>query len=276
MNSEEVFGNNYNVFRNDRDCQTSEKKSGGGVLIAVSTLFSAEIIETTKFKEFEHVWVKAHIAGETHVFVSVYFPPKNARKIVYEKFYNIVEHVIGGFPPETKVHIYGDFNQRDIDFFPDVDNESILLPIFGENEALQFICDTSASLGLNHINHVKNQQNCYLDLLMTNTDEDFCVVESLTPLWENELFHTAIEFSLFVHGNNRPKDCDFEEVHDYRSANYDNIRQKINQVSWQNVLRNEENVESAVKMFYKILNEIIHDDIPLIKRRRNHNSKYPI
>lgn len=276
VNSEEVFGNNYDVFRNDRDCQTSEKKSGGGVLIAVSTLFSAEIIETTKFKEFEHVWVKVHIAGETHVFVSVYFPPKNARKIVYEKFYNIVEHVIGGFPPETKVHIYGDFNQRDIDFFPDVDNESILLPIFGENEALQFICDTSASLGLNHINHVKNQQNCYLDLLMTNTDEDFCVVESLTPLWKNELFHTAIEFSLFVHGNNRPKDCDFEEVHDYRSANYDNIRQKINQVSWQNVLRNEENVESAVKMFYKILNDIIHDDIPLIKRRRNHNSKYPI
>lgn len=28
VKSEEVFGNNYNVFRDDRDCLTSEKKSG--------------------------------------------------------------------------------------------------------------------------------------------------------------------------------------------------------------------------------------------------------
>ena len=276
IKSEELFANNYNVFRDDRDCQMSEKKSGGGVLVAVSADLNADIIKITKFKEFEHVWVKVRIADETHVFVSVYFPPENARKIIFEKFYQTAQHIISTFPPEIKVHIYGDFNQRDIDFFPDIDNESILLPIVGENEALQFICDTSASLGLNYINHVKNQNNCYLDLLMTNTDEDFCVVESLTPLWKNESHHTAIEYSLFIHEHNRPENCDFEEVHDYQSANYENISRKMSQVDWQHILRNEENVETAVDTFYKILFEIIHDEIPLIKRRRHRSSKHPI
>lgn len=58
VRSEEVFGNNYNVYRDDRNYQWSGKKSGGGVLVAISTEFNSEIITTTKFKEFENVWAK--------------------------------------------------------------------------------------------------------------------------------------------------------------------------------------------------------------------------
>lgn len=97
-------------------------------------------------KEFEHVWVKSQIAGETHVFASVYFPPDYA------------------------------------------------------------------ILGLNEINHIENQQNCYLDFLLTNIYEDFRVSESLNPLWKNEAYHTAIEYSLFIHEHQRPNDCEYEKI----------------------------------------------------------------
>lgn len=55
VSSEEVFGNHYNVYRDDRNYQWSEKMSGGGVLVAISTEFNSEIISTTKFKEFENI-----------------------------------------------------------------------------------------------------------------------------------------------------------------------------------------------------------------------------
>ena len=276
VHSEEVFGNRYNVFRNDRNYQLSETRSGGGVLIAISTEFNAEIIPTTEFKEFEHVWVQAIIAGETHVFVSVYIPPDKARKETYEKKFQSAEDVLSSLAPEVKVHVYGDFNQRNVNFILDIDNESILMPIVGENETLQFIFDKTTTLGLNQINHVKNEQGCYLDLLFTNIHEDFSVTNSLAPLWKNEVFHTAIEYSLFVHENSRPNDIEYEETFDFQSANYNSIKNKIRDINWQDALRDVENVETAVEIFYEKLFEIITDEVPLKRKRRQSHSKHPI
>lgn len=276
IKNEEIFGSNYNVFRNDRDLVLTQRKSGGGVLVAISSKFNSELIASPKFKDFEHVWVKTEIIGETHIFASVYFPPDRATKSTYEVFFKAAEEIVSYFPPEYKIHIYGDFNQRNVDFIPDYDNESILLPVVGENETLQFIFEKIAFLGLNQINHVKNQQNCFLDLLLTNICEDFCVVESVSPLWKNEAFHTAIEYSIFVHSNLNPNDCSYEYVFDYNMANYDNIRYKINRVNWQSNLKEEVNIESAVQNFYKILSEVIQEEVPLKRKRRGFGSKNPV
>ena len=276
IKSEEIFGSDYNVFRDDRDLLLTQRMSGGGVLIAVSSNFNSELLASPKFKEFEHVWVKTHIAGEVHIFATVYFPPDQACKLTYEIFFQTAEVIITQFPPEYKVHVYGDFNQRNADFIPDSENESILLPVVGDNETLQFIFEKIAFLGLNQINHVKNQQNCYLDLLLTNINEDFCVSESLSPLWKNESFHTAIEFSVFVHKKLTPVEYDYEDVFDYNKGNYDNIKYKLTRAKWQQVLSNQENVDGAVEIFYKMLLEIIQQEVPLMRRRRNYASKNPV
>ena len=57
-------------------------------MIAFTANLNAEIIATTKFKTFDHVWVKSQIAGETHVFACVYFPPDHAQKSAYEDFFS--------------------------------------------------------------------------------------------------------------------------------------------------------------------------------------------
>lgn len=275
VRSEEIFGNSFNVYRDDRDFLESGKKSGGGVLVAISTKFNSELLHSTKNNAFEHVWVKTYIAGETHVFASVYFPPDRTNKSSYENFFEIAEKILSELPPEVKVHIYGDFNQRNADFIHDSENDQILLPIVGENETLQLIFDRTAGLSLNQINHIKNQQNCYLDFLLTNIQEDFCVAASLQPLWKNEAFHTAIEYSLFVHENHRPNDCEYEEVFEYHKANYDNIRHKLNSINWQLLLKNEGCVDTAVELFYNIIFRIILEEVPVKKKRRNRNSKFP-
>ena len=276
VKSEEIFGNNFNVFRHDRNLQLSKKKSGGGVLIAVNIVFSSEEIVTTKYMEFEQVWTKVRIRGETHIFCSVYFPPEHANKKSFEVFFQIAREIITNLEPEVKVHIYGDFNQRQADFISDNENESILLPIVGENETLQYFFEETAGIGLNQVNHVKNKQNAYLDLLFTNYVDDFCISESLTPLWKNETFHTAIEYSLFVHNYTTPNSWEYEEVPEYNKTNYELVKNILRMIEWQEIFFDEGNVDSLVHKFYSVITSIISNTVPLKKRRRNQNSKHPI
>ena len=275
VKSEEVFGQRFTVFRDDRDLYLSDKKSGGGVLVAIDANFDAELITSEKFKEFEHVWVKALIAGETHIFASVYFPPLHADKKSFEKFFGDVEKILDNFKPETKIHLYGDFNQRTADFIVDEDNESILLPVIGENQTLQYFFDEISKFGLNQINNVKNKQNCYLDLLFTNITEDFCVSSASMPLWKNETFHIAIEYSHYIQQQTSSNDWQYEEIAEYSKANLPEIKRRLNSINWQTLLGNEKIIDKAVDQFYVAFKRILDDCIPRKKIRRRNDKDPP-
>ena len=276
IKSEEVFGSKYNVFRCDRDLSLTDKKSGGGVLVAVNASMQAEQISSATHEEFEDVWVKILINGEIHLFVSVYFPPHFAKKPSYETFFEIAESMFSSLPLQTKIHIYGDFNQKTIDFILCEDND-LLLPIVGENETLQFIFDRTSQLGLHQVNHVRNQLNCYLDFMFTNCTEDFNIDEAADPLWKNEIFHTAIEYSLFTDSQRlRPDDNDFELVYDFKSINYLNFHNRLNGINWQNLLNQERDINKAVDIFFDIVNDIIDELVPKRKRKIMAVFKNPI
>jgi hypothetical protein len=276
VRSEEIFGNNFNVFRHDRNLQLSNKKSGGGALIAIDADFTSEEIKTEKHKEFEHVWVKVILAGEIHIFSSVYFPPEHAHKQTFELFFKIVEEITSNIEPEVKLHIYGDFNQRNADFITDIENESLLLPVVGEDEALQFLFDKISLYGLHQINNVKNQRNAYLDLLFTNCTEDFCVYASLSPLWKNEVYHTAIEYSFFIHKTSTPNDWEYEEVPEYHKTNFTEAKHRLLTINWQNVISMEGNVDTEERKIYSHIQNIITETVPLKRRRRTQHSKLPV
>lgn len=275
VKSEEVFGNRFNVFRDDRDPHLSGKESGGGVLVAIDVKFDAELIPSGKFKEFDHVWVKAVIASETHIFASVYFPPLQSNKQNFEKFFGDVEKILSNLEPETKIHIYGDFNQRTTDFIADEDNETILLPIVGENLTLQYFFEEISKFGLNQINHIKNSQNRYLDFLFTNLTEDFCVSRANFPLWRNEVFHTAIEYSQFVYERQMHNDWEYEEVYEYGKANLPEIKRRLNFINWQTLLGSISVMDQAVDQFYCLVHDILDDCVPKKRRRRHHTNDPP-
>lgn len=275
INNEEVFGNQFNVFRDDRDKSLSNKQSGGGVLIAVCSDYESEKISSSKCKEFDHVWVKTVLGNQVHLFATVYFPPEHAKKESYDLFFSLANTIISNQQPETRVHIYGDFNQRTANFIVDDENESLLLPVVGDNETLQSLFEKSAENGLNQINHVRNRNNCYLDLFFTNITEDFCVTESSDPIWKNEAFHTAIEFSIFIHENANVLDNDlFESYFDFKNANYEDVSNKIEAIDWQTLLRNLD-TERAVNVFYGVVNNIIETSIPKKQRKITNKSKLP-
>ncbi|XP_055532652.1 uncharacterized protein LOC129722871 [Wyeomyia smithii] len=275
VNNKNMFENNFRVFRNDHNLQTSSKTSGGGVLIAIITKFKSEEMKTAKHKDFEHVCAEAHIAGETHIFASVYF--RDGRKEYFEFFYEkVIKTIMSSMKPEEKLHIYGDFNQRTADFIPDIDNESLLLPVAGAGTALPYLFDTTSRLGLYQINHVKNEQNVHLDLLFTSCMENFCVHKSLSPLWKNEVFHTAIEYSIFIHKSASPYDWEYEELPEFDETNYEKAKSRLLTENLQSIINMEGNIDEEVVKFNKIMHSVIAKTVPLKKRSRTQYSKLSV
>lgn len=139
----------------------------------------------------------------------------------------------------------------------------------GDNETLQCLFENSSEIGLNQVNHIRNENNSYLDLLFTNMTDDFCVTESLSPLWKNEKFHTAIEFSIFVHSTSvRPDDNFFEPSFDYKNANFELIKRKLNCIDWQTLIR-DSNIDQGVDIFYRTIFDIIEQTIPKKRKKVN-------
>lgn len=99
----------------------------------------------------------------------------------------------------------------------------------------------------------------------------------MNPLWKNEVFHTAIEYSMFVHKNILPIDWEYEEVLEYNKTNFVEAKRKLLAINWQNIFNNEGNVDESVGKFYTELNYITSETVPTRRRRRNYSgNKYPV
>ena len=106
ISNEELNLNNYNIFRADRNSNTSEKVCGGGVLIAVKKDFRASVILSGRFVEsiyinFKHNNLDLIVGG-------VYIPPASHLN-VYENYCSDLECIFEKFPNSSYI-IAGDFN----------------------------------------------------------------------------------------------------------------------------------------------------------------------
>ena len=51
---------------------------------------------------------------------------------------------------------------------------------------------------------------------------------------------------------------------------------KLNTIAWQTILRNEKYFENAVDVFYNSIYKIIHEEVPIKRRRRQKYFKHPV
>lgn len=72
----EILGNDYNIFRYDRNLKTSNKKTGGGVLIAInSSLISSKV--DLPYIEIEMLCVCVTLKLKRLFLLCVYIPPSS-------------------------------------------------------------------------------------------------------------------------------------------------------------------------------------------------------
>ena len=74
INDNELFSNQYIVYRKDRSLNTSEKKWGGGVLIAVNKSLKSKILPISD-PSIEEVWISVQFEDLQVCVGTVYIPP---------------------------------------------------------------------------------------------------------------------------------------------------------------------------------------------------------
>lgn len=82
VDSCELFGNYYIVFRCDRSSLNSSKQHGGGVLVAVKSKFSCDIISLPELHNLEIVIVKIAI-NDVNLFLICIYIPSNSTTSIY-------------------------------------------------------------------------------------------------------------------------------------------------------------------------------------------------
>ena len=79
IDSEILINGSYNIFRRDRNLDTSSKRDGGGVMVAVKSLYNSKRrldLETN----IEIIWVQIELSDNVSAFVgTVYIPYPDQR-----------------------------------------------------------------------------------------------------------------------------------------------------------------------------------------------------
>lgn len=170
-NSITAFPSNYTVHRGDRSGNTTSKKSGGGVLIAVDKQFDSDLLFTGDDDGCEQVWVKIKSNDFHLVVASIYIPPDQPIE-KYSAHMSCMSRFLSEIGDGTDILIYGDFNLPKLKWQLDEITNS-MIPINIEEPVEREVLFACHENGLLQTNDIPNANGRLLDLVWTNNTEKF-------------------------------------------------------------------------------------------------------
>lgn len=174
--SSNLFPPNFVTYRCDRSANTSDKESGGGVLISVHKKYVSELILSGENNGCEQLWIQIKNRNKK-LFLCVLYIPPNSNPNLYENHLSIIKNVCKMVDINTSVVIYGDFNLPMLNWIKSDICEATYFPINISNQSEEITVDSFNEIGLMQINYVLNENNRILDLAWTNEpDVCFCKV----------------------------------------------------------------------------------------------------
>lgn len=262
INSSELFPNNFNVFRCDRNLEVTGRQGGGGVLLAISNELSCYTVDSfnVNIPGCEYIWVKIpyNKGGALYICV-VYFRPKSNLGI-YQSFYDAVLQV--NFTGNSHLVILGDFNLQ-------IYGNTFLLNS-GDNLCKE-LCTFLNLHNLSLNNDIRNFQNKTLDLVISNVN-DVVVTRCEEQLTMEDPYHPAIEARIIVAAPLSYKSRSTGSAgYCYKRADFLQIYRELLNMDWSH-LYSILNINEAVDYFYEQIYNILNRTCPLKKKK---HSKYP-
>ena len=245
----------YNLFRRDRETSASTKQDGGGVLIATRTELGATIIPEFS-SEAEDIWVHINLGYKNLYVCCVYLPPGD--KYVCLCFTSKLEWVSSHLG-DNIILVCGDMNCSTVNW-EQTKNYLFLSPSNVPNEYSDLI-DTLSFSGLMQFNHLKNNINRTLDLILCNDDKINSLMHCSTPIVSEDLAHPAIEFVFSNSHVRKLKDLNKQYVN-FNRADYFMIKSDLKNTPWAILFKNKSLDDNLKKTFYQILNNIILERVP--------------
>lgn len=230
MLDNEVFTDNFIVFRNDRNDENNfnNKDSGGGVLIAVERSFRAEKIGIDGFQSLEQICVKVILKHRSIFLVCVYFPPNTPAEL-YEDHVRFLETLLNQTGELDMIIVYGDFNLPKLNWKIDND-ENFLYASNATSKAEIAINEGFLENGLRQVNNFNNDNDRKLDLIFTNV-WDHIEIELASPLIKNEKHHNALTVAI-INVALDDQNQKVKKILNYKKANLQAIIDELDNIDW--------------------------------------------
>ena len=254
----ELFGSSYIAYRKDRNFSVTNKRDGGGVLLAVKSVYKSERCFMLESAEVESVWVKVYLTSNSYLFICVVYFPPNTSKDTYKSFFTKVEEC-EQLLSDSLVLLIGDFNLRSLSTHW-IRREPLILPPL-ETYVLQKL----QYFNMTQFNNIRNINEYYLDLVLLNSP--LCeVYESEANLVPADRHHPCLEIKVKLY-NFKASPVQNKEIYNFARADCVSLYQKLSNIDW-GMLYSISKLDDAVEYFYDIIFSIINDCVPKYKPRK--------
>ena len=229
IDSLQIFGHAFNVFRCDRNCRNSNKSSFGGVLIAVHRRFASKQVCMRRGEALEQVFVEATV-GPNRLFLGViYIPPdRSCDADLIDEHVDSVRELCDYASCDDQVLICGDYNQRRLQWSLCSDGDVRLDGNSSVTPASAALIDGMDFLNLFQANYHRNHNDRTLDLVFRSCNCNPIIDVAAVPLLPVVLHHPPLEMMLSVESGpetNDPLPVTDEPALDFGKINYDALRE---------------------------------------------------
>lgn len=272
INSVQLFGDQYAVYRTDRNSSNSVRRVGGGVVIAVKKCFDSSFCEAAFSDSLEQIFVSIRLRNSRLFVGCIYMPPeKRADLEVMQAHMSCIEKVRQISSLEDTIVVAGDYNQPNLSWrssphgYMYIDTANTFSS--GRNEAMvqEILLDGVARCNMLQINAIINHNGRLLDLVFISESANYsvpsCAVDPLVPL---DAHHPALEFNVEVCAQVvQAEDLDSSALN-FRRTNVVSLLQHLELVNWDPVTSCID-VDDATRQFNLILRDALTRHTPRFK-----------
>lgn len=268
ISDNEFIDQRYLVFRCDRDRIVTQKKDGGGVLIAVSRELKPSCLALSPPLSLpEHKIIKIPSCRDNYSLICATYIPPNTTEEIYIHFLNSLSALFDD-PRVDNVILTGDFNMPQLNW----DRKTSFMECSTNNTSnvTRQLINICSQLNFKQYNHLTNCNGRILDLFFSNVHSVTYISDD--PLLPIDIYHPAFYVHVpFIRTTSISK-CKTPNPLNYYKADYCEINKDISNVDWSGLLEGLV-PEEAVAAFYEKMFEIIRSHAPTCRQR---NFNYPI
>lgn len=264
LNSE-IFCDKYQIYRRDRGFNIR----GGGVLIAVSTHLSSQLLLHDSNMDIEFIAVIIKLSYRNILISSSYIPPHSS-EIVYRQHAEAIKFVINNSNLNDTVISVGDFNMPSISWnFSSDDGFFIPSMLSMTLHHMEFI-HSLLDLNLYQVNGIINNNLKLLDLVFVNDCSDITVHRRDAMSLPEDSHHPTLEINISnlksTVANTKSKTKTFR----FNKTNYNFLNELLSNTNWTNILLPytkiscAKDIDNLIDIFYKKIYSYMEQCIPKI------------
>ena len=263
VNSVQLFGNVFTVYRCDRNRQNSSKTRGGGVLIAISRRLTSYADPTLVCDTLEQLWVKITTAERNISIGVIYLPPDRKADVnSIEDHIRSIGSIASCLNPNDLSLLFGDYNQPNLVWSQLSDGTVSVDYLQSHTSAAS--CALIDGLNLHNLiqmNYVTNVNNHILDLVLTDNATLCELHEVSAPLVPLDSNHPALELTVKLAPPVQFEDLPDLPNLDFRRADAESLCLAISQIDWQ-LLESNPPVDDAIDFFNSAIKNAFDSCVP--------------